>query len=305
MRMRSVIAWGLLAVVLLVATNALYIVPQTQQALVVELGRPVKVVTKAGLNVKVPFMQSVEYYDKRLLDFDAQPKEVIASDQKRLIVDAFMRYRITDPLKFKQTVRDEKTMRSHLNEILESSLREVFSSVPLNEAIAQRRAELMHLIRDEMNERVNQSSWDTNAKDEAGKGGFGIEIVDVRVMRADLPQANSEGVYQRMKTEREREAKQWRAQGEEEAQKIRATADKDRTVLLAEAKKQAETTRGEGDATATKIFADAFGRDDDFFQFYRTMQIYRKTLTSADTTMVMSPDNAFLKYFGKDSVLNR
>jgi len=297
--MRMIIGLGALAVFLLVTMNVLYIVPQTEQALVVELGRPVVVVTKPGLKMKMPFVQSVEYYDKRLLDFDAPAKQVIASDQKRLQVDAFVRYRITDPLKFKQTVRDEKTMRSHLNEILESSLREVFSSVPLKEAIAERRAALMRQIRDEMNSRVNQVSLSADGKS-TGQGGFGIEIVDVRVMRADLPQANSEGVYQRMKTEREQEAKKFRAQGEEEAQKIRATAEKERTVLMAEAKKKSESIRGEGDAQATRIFAEAFGRDGEFFEFYRTLQAYRKTMTNTDTTVILSPDNPFLKYFGKE-----
>ena len=285
---------------LFVAFNALFIVNQTEQALILQFGKPIRVVQKPGLNVKTPFLQNVEYYDNRLLDFDAESKEVIAADQKRLIVDAFVRYRITDPLRFKQSVADEATMRSRLNSILESSLRQVLGSVPLSDVISEKRGEIMQHIKTLVNAQARgQRIEASDAK--VTKGGFGIEVVDVRIMRADLPPANSEGIYKRMQTERQREAAEFRAKGAEDAQKIRSQADKERTIILAEARKQADITRGEGDSRATKIFADAFGQDQDFFAFYRSLQAYKKTLSEKDTTVILSPDNEFLKYMEKGS----
>jgi len=277
---------------------SVFVVDQTEQALILEFGKPVRAVSEPGLNFKTPFVQNVEFFDKRLLDFDAEPNEVIAADQKRLIVDAFMRYRITDPLRFKQTVGNEATMRSRLNSILESSLRQVLGSVPLSAVLSEKRSEIMANIRDLVNAQARGVKVEGGA-DNITKGGFGIEVVDVRIKRADLPPANSEGIYKRMQTEREREAKEFRAKGSEDAQKIRSQADKERTILLAEAKKKAEITRGEGDAIATKTFANSFGQDQDFFQFYRSMQAYKKTLDKKDTTMLLSPDNEFLKFMGK------
>lgn len=288
----------LFAAALFILFNSAFIVNQTEQALILQFGKPVRVIKEAGLNFKTPFVQNVEYFDKRLLDFDAEPNEVIASDQKRLIVDAFMRYRITDPLRFKQTVGNEATMRSRLNSILESSLRQVLGSVPLSAVLSEKRAEIMANIRNIVNMQAMGAKVEGGA-DNITKGGFGIEVVDVRIKRADLPPANSEGIYKRMQTEREREAKEFRAKGAEDAQKIRSQADKERTILLAEAKKKAEITRGEGDGTATKIFADSFGKDQDFFQFYRSMQAYRNALDKKDTTIMMSPDNEFLKFMEK------
>jgi len=284
---------------LFVLANALFTVDQTEQALILEFGKPVRVVQEPGLNVKVPFIQNVEFYDKRLLDFDAESKEVIASDQKRLIVDAFVRYRITDPLRFKQSVTNEATMRSRLNSILESSLRQVIGGVPLSDVISDKRDPIMEQIRNLVN--AQAKGVPVEGQERVTKGGFGIEVVDVRIKRADLPPANSEGIYKRMQTEREREAADFRAQGAEDAQKIRSQADKERTIILAEAKKKAEITRGEGDGTATKIFADAFGKDQDFFAFYRTMQAYKNTLDKGDTTLIISPDNEFLKYMDKST----
>lgn len=288
----------ILAVLLLILSGSVFVVTQTEQALVLQFGKPVRVIKEAGLNFKTPFVQNVEYFDNRLLDFDAQSNEVIASDQKRLIVDAFVRYRITDPLRFKQTVGNEMTMRSRLNSILESSLRQVLGSVPLSAVLSEKRSEIMADIRNIVNMQAMGTKIEGGA-DNITKGGFGIEVVDVRIKRADLPPANSEGIYKRMQTEREREAKEFRAKGSEDAQKIRSQADKERTILLAEAKKKSEITRGEGDGTATKIFADSFGKDQDFFQFYRSMQAYKKTLDKKDTTIMMSPDNEFLKYMEK------
>lgn len=285
-----------------VLLNAAFVVDQNEQALVLQFGKPERVEKDPGLKFKMPFIHNVEYFDKRLLDFDAEPKEVIAADQKRLIVDAFVRYRITDPLRFKQAVADERTMRSRLNSILESSLRQALGNVPLSAVISGKRAELMHEIKQLVNEQAMGAKVEGDADKNATTGGFGIEVVDVRIKRADLPPANSEGIYKRMQTERTKEANQFRAQGAEDAQKIRSQADMERTVILAEARKKAEILRGEGDGTATKIFADSFGQDQDFFQFYRSLQAYRKTITAKDTTLVTSPDNEFLKYMEKGAI---
>jgi len=290
---------------LVVLANAAFVVDQTEQALILQFGKPVRPVEKPGLHFKMPFVQNVEFYDKRLLDFDAEPKEVIAADQKRLIVDAFVRYRITSPLKFKQSVSDERTMRSRLNSILESSLRQVLGSVPLSEVISEKRPEIMQHIRDVVNLQAMGVKTEGATANDLARGGFGIEVVDVRIKRADLPPANSDGIYKRMQTERQREAAEFRAKGAEDAQKIRSQADKERTILIAEAKKKAEITRGEGDSEATRIFAEAFGKDEDFFAFYRTMQAYRKTLDKKDTTLILSPDNDFLKYLEKSAASNR
>ncbi|MBY0406245.1 MAG: protease modulator HflC [Rickettsiales bacterium] len=288
---------------LFILANALFVVGQTEQAIILQFGKPERVENTPGLKVKVPFMQNVEFFDKRLLDFDAETKEVIAADQKRLRVDAFLRYRIADPLRFKQSVGDERTMKNRLNSILESSLRQALGNVPLSAVISEKRSPLMQQIRD----LVNQQTLGVKAVDADKKitsGGFGVEVVDVRIKRADLPPANSEGIYKRMQTERHKEANQYRAQGAEDAQETRSKADKERTILLAEAKRKSEVLRGEGDSSATKIFGQSFGQDQEFFQFYRTLQAYRKTLSDKDTTMVMSPDNDFLKYLEKGGNLS-
>jgi membrane protease subunit HflC len=287
----GVIALSALAFIL---PSALFIVDQNEQALVLSFGKPVRAVQAPGLYVKTPFIENVEYFEKRLLDFDADSKEVISSDQKRLIVDAFVRYRITDPLRFKQTVGNELTMRSRLNSILESSLRQIVGSVSLSSVVSEKRAQLMQQIRQQVNAQAMASG-----KDSDGKGGFGIEVVDVRIRRADLPPANSEGIYKRMQTEREREAKEFRAQGSEDAQKIRSQAEKERTIILAEAGRKAQVIRGEGESESARIFAEAFGQDADFFQFYRSMQAYKKSLNNQDTTLVLSPSGEFLKYIEK------
>jgi len=295
--MKSLTVGIIIALVgIFILANSVFVVDQTSQALVLQFGKPERVEQSPGLKFKIPFIQNVEFYDKRLLDFEAESKEVIASDQKRLRVDAFVRYRIIDPLRFKQSVADERTMRSRLNSILESSLRQALGNVPLSAVISEKRAELMQEIRDLVNE---QAQGIKSGQKGVLEGGFGIEVVDVRIKRADLPPANSEGIYKRMQTERTRAANQYRAQGAEDAQKIKSKADKERTILLAEARKQSEILRGEGDGEATRIFAESFGQDQEFFQFYRTMQAYRKTLSAKDTTLVISPENDFLKYLGK------
>ncbi len=280
---------------LFVLSSSIFVVNQTQQALVLAFGKPIRVEKDPGLKFKLPFVQNVEFYDARLLDFEAESKEVIAADQKRLIVDAFVRYRITDPLRFKQTVGSESVMRSRLNSILESSLRQVIGEVPLSAVISEKRAETMNQIKKLVNAQTRGVAVEGGAQNIA-RGGFGIEVVDVRIKRADLPPANSEGIYTRMQTEREREAKEFRAKGAEDAQKIRSQADKERTIILAEASKQSQILRGEGDKEATRIFAESFGQDPQFFKFYRSMQAYKKALSKDDTTLVISPNSEFLHF---------
>ena len=274
------------AVVLIavVVFQSLFIVQEISQAIVLQFGDPKKIVTKAGLNFKLPFIQNVVYLDKRILNLDNDPEEVIAADQKRLIVDAIARFKIVDPLKFYISVGNERVARSRLSTIMNSRIRGVLGTQELATLLSTDRTKQMAIIQNDVN---------TEAKN------FGIEIVDVRIKRADLPPANSDAIYKRMQTEREREAKEFRAQGAEIAQKIRSTADKDVTVLLAEANKKSEIMKGEGDGLRNKIFADAFGKDPQFFGFYRAMQAYEKALIGGETSLVLSPDSEFFKFFGK------
>ena len=267
-----------------VAFQSVFIVQEINQAIVLQFGDPKKIITKSGLNFKLPFIQNVAYLDKRVLNLDNPPEEVIAADQKRLIVDAFARFKIIDPLKFYISVGNERVARQRLATIINSRIRGVLGKQELATLLSKDRAKQMSIIQNDVN---------TEAKN------FGIEIVDVRIKRADLPPANSEAIYKRMQTEREREAKEFRAQGAEIAQKIRSTADKDVTVILANANKKSEIMKGEGDGERNKIFADAFGRDPKFFAFYRAMQAYEKALIGGETSLVLSPDSDFFKFFGK------
>ena len=273
-----------IVLIAVVVFQSLFIVQEISQAIVLQFGDPKKIVTKAGLNFKLPFIQNVVYLDKRILNLDNDPEEVIAADQKRLIVDAFARFKIIDPLKFYISVGNERVARSRLSTIINSRIRGVLGTQELATLLSTDRARQMQLIQSQVNEEAKN---------------FGIEIVDVRIKRADLPQANSDAIYKRMQTEREREAKEFRAQGAEIAQKIRSTADKDVTVLLAEANKKSEIMKGEGDGLRNKIFADAFGKDPQFFGFYRAMQAYEKALIGGETSLVLSPDSEFFKFFGK------
>lgn len=274
-----------LAVVAGIALNmSLFIVNQTEQALVLEFRRPVKFVEKPGINFKAPW-QSVQYFDKRLLNFDAKPYTVLAGDQKRLEVNAYLKYRIVNPRQYLQaTGGNLDNFETNLSTVLESSLRKGLSEVPLNALLTSKRKVLMHDLRDQIN---------LKAKD------FGIKVVDARIIKADFPLENREDIYSRMRSEREREAKNLRAQGAEEATKIKAEADKEKTIILAEAQKKAEITKGEGDAEASRIYANAFGRDVDFFKFYRTMQAYKETIKKEDTKLILSPNNGFLRYLDK------
>ena len=243
-----------------------------------------RVVTLPGLEFKIPFVQQVERLDNRILGLDAAAEEVIAADQKRLVVDSFVRYRIVDALQFFQAVGNERVVRNRLNAILVSSLRRVLGEVPLSVVLTGERASLMTDIRDQVNSEALE---------------FGVEVVDVRIKRADLPEANSQAIYARMNTEREREAREFRARGAEIGLRIRARADRERTVLLAEAQRESQVIRGEGDGTKNKIFADAYGRDPEFFNFYRSMLAYTEALGQDDTTMVLSPNSEFFRYFGE------
>tara|TARA_B100000945_G_C20302124_1_gene558592 strand:- start:99 stop:971 length:873 start_codon:yes stop_codon:yes gene_type:complete len=279
---------GAVVVLGVVAYQALFIVQEVNQAIVLQFGDPKKIITKPGLNFKIPFIQNVVYLDRRVLNLDNPPEEVIAADQKRLIVDAFARFKIVDPLKFYISVGNERVARSRLATIINSRIRSVLGTQELATLLSTDRAVHMGTIQNDVN---------TEAEN------FGITIVDVRIKRADLPQANSEAIFKRMQTEREREAKEFRAQGAEMAAKITSTADKEVTVILANANKQSEIMRGEGDGKRNKIFADAFGRDPQFFSFYRAMQSYEKALIGGDTSMILSPDSDFFKFFGKTGVI--
>ena len=274
----------------LVVYLSLFTVKEINQAIVLQFGDPKKVIVEPGLKVKIPFIQNVVFIDRRILSLDPAPEEVIASDQKRLIVDAYARFKIVDPLKFYVSVGDERVARSRLATIINSRLRSVLGTQSLATLLSEDRAKQMAIIQEGVN-------------NEAQK--FGIEIIDVRIKRADLPQANSEAIYKRMQTEREREAKEFRARGAEMAVTITSTADKEVTVLLANAKKLSEIMKGEGDGQRNQIFAEAFGKDPDFFSFYRAMQAYETALIGGETSLILSPDSDFFKFFGNTGIINK
>jgi membrane protease subunit HflC len=299
--MRIGLAGGAIAVIIIIAIivgySTLFTVSQTQQALVVRLGKPVRVITAPGLNVKVPFIDTVIYIDKRILNIESPAQEITLSSQdsssaggsdklvsgvgEKLVVDAFARYRITDPLKYYQTV-GVLGADAQLSVLLNSALRSVLGPATLTDVVRDRRDELMVKMRNQI---------DIRAKP------YGVEVIDVRIRRADLPPKNSQAVYQRMQTERQREAAEFRAQGSQKSQEIRAKADRDVTVLLAEANSRAEQIRGQGDGERNRIFADAYNRDQDFFSFYRSMQAYDKSMQRNDTRLVLKPDTDFFRYF--------
>ncbi len=272
-------------IILIAATLffSIFIVKEVNQAIVLQFGDPKKIIVKPGLNFKIPFIQNVVFLDKRILNLDTPPEEVIASDQKRLIVDAFARFQIVDPLKFYISVGNERVARSRLSTIINSRIRSVLGTQRLQTLLSADRTNQMSLIQDGVNNEAEN---------------FGIKIVDVRIKRADLPQANSDAIYRRMQTEREREAKEFRAKGAEMAVTITSTADKEVTVILADAEKKSQIMKGEGDGKRNKIFADAFGQDPQFFAFYRAMQAYEKALIGGETSLILSPDSEFFKFFG-------
>jgi membrane protease subunit HflC len=275
-----------LAVVLVVAgfalTNALFIVDQTEQALVLQFGEPRRVIRTPGLWAKRPFLEDVKRYDNRLLDFEPPPEEVIVSDQKRLVVDTYTRYRITDSLLFYQTVNTEVAVRARLSAMVNGSLRRVLGNVTLSALLSHERPAIMGQIRDEVAEQ--------------GKS-FGIEVVDVRIRRADLPEENSQAIFARMVSERQQQAAQYRGEGAEAAQTVRANADRERVIIVAEAQRSAQRVRGDGDAESIRVYADAFGQDKEFFAFYRSMQAYRDALNGRSTSFVLTPGSGFFRFF--------
>ena len=274
---------GIIVALAALAFFSIFIVKEVNQAIVLQFGDPKRIISKPGLNFKIPFIQNVVYLDKRILNLDTPPEEVIASDQKRLIVDAFARFQIVDPLKFYISVGNERVARSRLSTIVNSRIRNVLGQQELQTLLSEDRSKQMALIQEGVNNEAEN---------------FGIKIVDVRIKRADLPQANSDAIYRRMQTEREREAKEFRAKGAEMAVTITSTADKEVTVILADAEKQSQIMKGEGDGQRNKIFADAFGQDPEFFAFYRAMQAYEKALIGGETSLILSPDSEFFKFFG-------
>jgi modulator of FtsH protease HflC len=264
------------------AMSSLFIVEQTEEALVLRLGEVRDVIPNPGLKMKLPFIENVIFYDNRLLDFEPPPEEVIVSDQKRLVVDTYTRYRITNPLLFYQTVNSEAAVRARLSAMVNGSLRRVLGNVTLSALLSHQRSAIMGQIRDEVTAQ--------------GKS-FGIDVVDVRIRRADLPEENSQAIFARMQSEREQQARQYRGEGAEAAQTVRANAERERTVILAEAQRDAQRVRGDGDAESIRVYAGAFGQDKEFFAFYRSMQAYREALTGRGTSFVLTPDSGFFRFF--------
>jgi modulator of FtsH protease HflC len=282
----GIIALLLLLLVVIVGYSSVFTVDQTEQALVVRLGDPVGVATDPGLHFKAPFVDTVIPIDKRILDLENPSQEVIASDQKRLVVDAFARYRIKAPLRFYQSIGSIQAANIQLTTILNASLRRVLGEVTFIQVVRDEREALMNRIRDQVDKEAD---------------AYGIQVVDVRIRRADLPEQNSQAVYQRMQTERQREAAEFRAQGGQKAQEIRSNADREATVIVAEARSTGEQVRGDGDGERNRLFAEAYNKDPDFFAFYRSMTAYENGLKSGDTRFLLRPDSNFFKYFGNPS----
>ena len=279
---KTIFLTSLIIFIAFLSSGFFIVMNERQQGLVLQFGEPKRVIQTAGLHIKIPFIQNVVKYDKRILEYNLPIEEVIAVDKKRMLVDSFARFKIVDPLEFYKTVVNETNVRNRLNSNVISSLRRVVGTVTLDELLSEERSNIMDRIKVEVN-------------DEAKR--FGIEVVDVRIRRADLPEANSQAIFERMISERTREAKEFRAKGAEEAQRIRAEADKDKTVILAEASRKSEILRGEGDSQAISIYSNAFERDPSFYSFYRSMQAYSQVLGESGTTMLLSPDSEFLKFF--------
>ena len=279
----GIVALILLIVVVIIGYSCIFTVRQTEQVLLVRLGEPVRVVTDPGLHFKAPFVDSVISIDKRILDLENPAQEIIAFDQRRLVVDAFARYRIKNALRFYQSVGSIQAANIQLTTLLNASLRRVLGEVSFIQVVRDEREALMNKIRDQLDKEA---------------GGYGIQVVDVRIRRADLPDKNSEAVYQRMQTERQREAAEFRAQGGQKAQEIRSKADREATVIVADANSKAEQIRGEGDGERNRLFAEAYNKDPNFFAFYRSMTAYENGLKGNDTRFLLKPDSDFFRYFG-------
>jgi membrane protease subunit HflC len=267
-------------VALVVAFQTLFTVDQTQQAIVIQLGKPVEGINGPGLHFKVPFIQRVVYFENRVLVYDAAPTEILTRDKKNLVVDNYAKWIITDPLMFYKTVKNITGAQSRLDDIVYAQLRVELGRHDLSDIVSKSRDEIMSTVTKESSKRVKE---------------YGIDVVDVRIKRADLPEQNEKHVFNRMKAERERQAKQYRSEGREESQKITAKADMERTIILANAYKEAEVIKGEGDAKSIKIYADAYKKDAEFFEFTRSLEAYKKSLKE-DTTLLVSPKSEFLKY---------
>lgn len=280
------VALTVLGLLIIAALQSAFIVKETEQAMVIQFGDPVERYTTPGLKLKIPLIQQVQFFDKRVLDVETVPEEVILADQKRIVVDTFARYRITDMLEFYRALASEQQANTRLNNIINSTMRLTLGNATLTELLSEKRSELMSSIKAQVNNAVSR---------------MGIEIVDVRIGRADLPEQTSQSIYARMRTEREREAAEFRAQGQELAQTIKSQADKERTILLAQAEKQAQTLRGQGDESAINIYANAFKKDPEFYSFYRTMEAYRASLPGDKTTLILNPDGDFFKFFSKET----
>lgn len=274
------IAFGIFLTLLVIA-NSLFTIDQRQTAVVFQFGEAMRTIDSPGLNVKVPFIQNVEFFDRRILHVDAEAKELTAADGKRVIVDAFSKFIINDPIMFYKTVYNYQGVKIRLNKILESSMRKVIGRVPLTALLTKERSNILLAILDQVNEEAKS---------------FGINVIDVRILRADLPKENSAAIYRRMQTEREKEAKQIRAEGQEESAIIRSKADKESKILLAESYKAAQIIKGEGDSEAAKIFNLAYGKDVEFFKIYKSLSAYKNSLKTEDTSFVLSPNSEFFRY---------
>ena len=281
MNVKLAIAGALVGALAILASMSLFVVQQTQQSLVLQFGDPRRIVSEPGLHFMLPW-QSLQTYDKRVLGIDPDAEEVLLNDQKRILVDAFVRYRIVDPLKFFQTVRNEVTFENRFGNIVTSTVKSVVAQRSLEDVLSPQRDNIMADIR----KQVDQNS-----------GGFGIELVDIRIGRSELPEAVSQNVYDRMRTDREREAKLLRAEGEENSRRIKATADRQKVEIVAEAEREAQVLQGEGDALRNRILGESYGKDPEFFDFFRTLEAYRETFSDSGTTMVLSPDSDFFRYF--------
>lgn len=284
MRARTISILVIIIAVFFVINASYFYVDQRLQAIVLQFGEPIRVIKEPGIQFKIPFVQNVEYFDKRLLLFDNPVEEIISADKKRLIVDSFARYKIEDPLRYFQTIRFESTLTNRLGSIINDSLRQVLGRVPLKSVISEKRSVLL----EEVAILVSAAAKD-----------FGLQIEDVRIRRADLPTANSDAIFRRMQTERQQEAAQYRAEGEEQSRILKAQAEKEKTILLADAERTSDILRGEGDGEKNKILGEAFSKDPEFFSFYRSMQAYITAIGSEDTTMILSPDSTFFEYFDK------
>ena len=281
MKKNALIIGGVIAIVII--SSSMFTVHMTQNAVVLELSKPKEIITEPGLYFKLPFLQKVRYFSKQLLDNDSNPTEVITKDKKNLLVDNFTMFRIVDPLKFLETVRGERSARARLDDIVYSELRVEIGTHDLHDVVTETRNAIMAKVTKESNIKAAE---------------YGIEVVEVRIKRADLPPEVANSIFNRMRTERERIAMEYRSEGKEEATKIRAETDKEKTILVAEAYKEEQIVRGEGDAQATKIYADAYSKDQKFYTFMRSMEAYKKSLKT-DTTLLMSEDSDFLGFLNK------